>query len=256
MVWLDEQRDGVAEGRGKVPTILKKTSELAVKLAALGLSYQQASGWVGSVKSSLCRWVRQKVLEEPELRGLVLELYGIWTRFLWGPKELEVIRDDLGVVLGHFGSWEEAIDRGWQAGAQNPMHRVSDGDWAIAPELQLVYGRQAPHQLCHFHLLQEYRSNLGWAGWEEAKKLLSCQSRREGAEYVKIIVAVTGGRGAYWCRKALNQGLRHLDTGQERYKTTSRLERLTRELRRREKLGTAWSPHNLLALLEIRGLVN
>ena len=65
-----------------------------------------------------------------------------------------------------------------------------------------------------------------------------------------------GGKGTYWCRKALNQGLRHLDTGQERYKTTSRLECLNRELRRSEKLGTVWSPHNLLALLEIRGLIN
>ena len=250
---MSEQRDGVAGGRGALASVLNKSSDLAVKLAALGLRYQQASRWVGSVKSSLCRWVRQKVLGEPELRGQVLEQDGIWTRFLSGPKELKVIRDDLGVVLGHFGSWEEAIDRGWQAGAQDPLHLVSDGDRAIAQGLQLVYGRQAPHQLCHFHLLQEYRRNLGW---EEAKKLLSCQSRREGADYVKRIVAVTGGRGAYWCRKALNQGLRHLDTGQERYKTTSRLERLDRELRRREKLGTVWSPHNLLALLQIRGHIN
>lgn len=65
-----------------------------------------------------------------------------------------------------------------------------------------------------------------------------------------------GRQGAYWCRKALDQGLRHLDTGQEQYKTTSRLERLNRELRRREKLGTVWSPYNLPALLEIRGLIN
>ena len=120
----------------------------------------------------------------------------------------------------------------------------------------MVYGRQAPRQLCHFHLLQEYRRNIGREGWEEAKKLLSSQSRREGADYVKRIVEVTGGRGAYWCRKALNQGLRYLDAGQERYKTTSRLERLNRELRRWEKPGAAWPPHNLLALLEIRGLVN
>ena len=55
--------------------------------------------------------MRQKVLGEPELRGQVLELDGIWTRFLSGPMELKVIRDGLGVVLGHFGSWEEAIGR-------------------------------------------------------------------------------------------------------------------------------------------------
>ena len=227
-----------------------------MKLAALGLSYHQASEWVGSVKSSLCRWVQRKVLGEPGFQGRVLELDGIWTRLRSGPVELKVIRDDSGVVLGHFGSWEEAIDRAWQAGATDPLHLVSDGDRSIAQGLQMIYGRQAPHQLCHFHLLQEYRRNIGWPGWEEAKKLLSSQSRQEGVYYVKRIVAETGGRGAHWCRKALNQGLRHLDTGQERFKTTSRLERLNRELRRREQMGTVWSPHNLLALLEIRGLIN
>ena len=122
------------------------------------------------------------MLGEPELRGQVLELDGIWTRFRTGLAELKVIRDELGVALGHFGTWEEAIDRGWQAGATDPRHLVSDGDRAIGHGLQMVYGRQAPHQLCHFHLLQEYRRNLGWAGWEEAKLLLSSQSRREGAD--------------------------------------------------------------------------
>lgn len=198
----------------------------------------------------------RKALGESELRGQVLEPDGIRTRFRSGPVELKVIRDGLGVVLGHFGSWEEAIDRAWQSGATDPLPLVSDGDRAIAQGLQMVYGRQAPRQLCQFHLLQEYRRNTGWEGWEEAKKLPASRSRQEGADCVKRIVEVTGGQGAYCCRKALEQGLRHLDTGQEQYKTTSRLERLNRELRRREKLGTVWSPHNLLALLEIRGLIN
>ena len=35
---------------------------------------------------------------------------------------------------------------------------------------------------------------------------------------MRRIVDSTEGRGAYWCRKAMNQGLRHLNTGQERYK--------------------------------------
>ena len=34
------------------------------------------------------------------------------------------------------------------------------------------------------------------------------------------------------------------------------LERQNREYRRREKMGTVWSPHNLLALLQIMGLIN
>ena len=220
------------------------------------MSYTQARQWEGSVKSSLCRWVRQKALGRPEMSGKVLELDGLWARNRRGPVELKQIRGDLGIGLGHFGTWEEVIDGAWQAGTEASVHLVSDGDRAIAHGLQMVYGLQAPHQLCHFHLLQEYRRNIGWEGWQEAKKRLSSQCRQEGVDYVKGIMASTGGRGAYWCRKALNQGLRHLETGQERYKTTSRLERLNRELRRREKLGTVWSPHNLLALLQVRGPVN
>ena len=133
----DEQRDVLVGRRGTVPPVRKKTSALAVKLAPLGLSSQQASGWVGSVKSSLCRWVRRKVLGELELGGRVLELDGIWTRFRSGPVELKD-RDELGVVLGNFGSWEEAIDQAWQVGATDPQHLVSDGDRAIALGLQVV----------------------------------------------------------------------------------------------------------------------
>ena len=39
-------------------------------------------------------------------------------------------------------------------------------------------------------------------------------------------------------------------------RTTSRLERRNRELRRREKLGMVWTEHNLLALLPEQGLLN
>ena len=48
-------------------------------------------------------------------------------------------------------------------------------------------------------------------------------------------------------------------TGQAAHRTTSRLERHNRELRRREKLGTVWTvwtEHNLLALLQEQGLIN
>ena len=190
-----------------------KTSDLAVKLAASELSYTQARQWEGSEKSSLCRWVSQKALGRPEMAGKVLELDGLWARNRRGPVELKVIRDDLGIVLGQFGTWKEVIDRAWQAWAEAPVHLVSDGDRAIAHGLKMVYGRLAPHQLCHFHLLQNYRRNIGWEGCEEAEKLLSSRSRQEGVEYAKGIVASTRGRGAYWCRKALNLGLRHLDTG-------------------------------------------
>ena len=63
----------------------------------------------------------------------------------------------------------------------------------------------------------------------------------------------TAGTARYWCEKALSKGLRHLATGQVAHRTTSRLERHNRELRRREQLGTE---HNLLALLPEQGLIN
>ena len=65
-----------------------------------------------------------------------------------------------------------------------------------------------------------------------------------------------GGAANYWCEKALSKGLSHLATGQASHRTTSRLERHNRELRRREKLGTVWTEHNLLALLREHGLIS
>ncbi|MCH8310898.1 MAG: hypothetical protein IIB17_10470 [Chloroflexi bacterium] len=99
-------------------------------------------------------------------------------------------------------------------------------------EEQMVYGSKAAHQLCQFHLLQEAR------------------------KFAVKIVDLTDGHATYWCRKALAQGLIHLRTGQDRYKTTSRLERFQREIRRRDSMGTLWSPHNLLILLQRRGLIS
>ena len=145
-----------------------------------------------------------------------------------------------------------------------PVHVVSDGDRAIAAGLQTVYGQEVPHQLCHFHLLREYRRNPGWDGWAEARGLLASESVAEGRQWARRVEALTGGQARYWCRKALRQGLRHLETGPTDFKTTSRLERQNREYRRREKMGTVWTPHNpvssagqaLLILLQKSGLIN
>ena len=83
-----------------------------------------------------------------------LELDGLWTRTSRGRTELKVIRNTAaGTALRAFGSWAEVIDRAWQLGAQHP---VSDGDGAIAAGIEPVYGGEAPHQLCAFHLLREY----------------------------------------------------------------------------------------------------
>ena len=60
-----------------------------MKLAALGLSYAAASGRVGAVKSSLCRWLRRTPLQLPQLAGRVLEMDGLWTRTRAGPVEMK-----------------------------------------------------------------------------------------------------------------------------------------------------------------------
>ena len=222
----------------------------------MGLSYAAASGWVGAVKSTLCRWLKREPLDQPELRGRVLEMDGLWTRTAAGRVEMKVIRDERGKALATFASWEAAIDQVWRQGAAAPDHVVSDGDRAIAAGLEMVYGREVPHQLCHFHLLREYRRNLGSEGWAEARRLLASASVAEAQRWARRVVALTGGQAEYWCRKALREGLRHLQTGQGRFKTTSRLERQNREYRRRERQGTVWSPHNLSILLQKRGLIN
>ena len=65
-----------------------------------------------------------------------------------------------------------------------------------------------------------------------------------------------GWGGGYWCEKVLSKGLRHLATWQVAHRTTSRLERHNRELRRRERLGMVWTEHNLLALPQEQGPLN
>jgi len=77
-----------------------------------------------------------------------LELDGLWTRTRSRRTGLKAIRDAAaGTALGTFGSWAEVIDRAWQLGAQRPQHLVSDGDGAIAAGIELVYDREAAHQV-------------------------------------------------------------------------------------------------------------
>ena len=86
--------------------------------------------------------------------------------------------------------------------------------------------------------------------------LLNADSLAEGRAWARQIMRATAGAARYWCDKTLSKGLRHLTTGQVTHRTTSRLERHNRELRRREQLGTVWTEHNLLALLPEQGLLN
>ena len=82
-----------------------------MRLAALGLSYAQVCRLVGSVKSTLCRWVIRETLKEPVLSGQVWELDGMWTRTRSGSREMGVIRCERGNALGSFKPWSEVIDQ-------------------------------------------------------------------------------------------------------------------------------------------------
>ena len=136
----------------------------------------------------------------------VLELDGLWTRTSRGRTELKVIRNAAaGTALGAFGPWAEVIDRAWQLGAQRPQHLVSVGDGAIAAGIELVYGGDAQHQLCAFHLLREYRRNIGTAGFAAARQLLDATSLSEGREWARRIMRATAGAARYWCVKALSK---------------------------------------------------
>ena len=92
---------------------------------------------------------------------------------------MRVILDETGTSLGSFEPWFEAIDQAWRQAELTPVHLVSDDEGAIAAGIELVYGREAPRQLWQFHLLREYRRNVGYQGFRAAKALLGSASRAE-----------------------------------------------------------------------------
>ena len=71
----------------------------------------------------------------------------------------------------------------------------------------------------------------------------------QAREYVGRIMALAGVEEWHWRVKVLGKGLPHLRTSATRYRTTSLLERFNREMRRRDRMGTVWTIHNLLDLL-------
>ena len=154
---------------------------------------------MGCVKSTVCKGLRKAPLAAPELPpDGTPEPDGLWTRTHSGRTELKVIRNAAaGTALGAFGPWAEVIDRAWQLGAQRPQHLVSDGDGAIAAGIELVYGGEAPHQLCAFRLLREYRRNIGAAGFAAARRLLDAGSLAEGREWALRIMRATAGAARY-----------------------------------------------------------
>ena len=112
----------------------------------------------------------------------------------------------------------------------------------------MTYGRGTPHQLRQFHLLREYKRNIGGVGFSEAKALLGSDDMDQARKCAGQIVALTRG-------KALRKGLTHPSDGRARYRATSLLDRFNREIRSRERMGTVWTVHNLLELLQLRGVL-
>ena len=97
---------------------------------------------------------------------------------------------------------------------------------------------------------------MGRRDLRRRRRLMNAGSLAEVEGSAAQVLRETDEAAAYWCEKALSKGLRHLATGQVGHRTTSRLERHNRDLRRREQLGTVWTEHNLLALLQKQGLIN
>ena len=111
---LDSHRPSAENTERDATAGARRTSEFAVRLAVLGVSYAQAGWSMRSVKSTLCRWVRRETLRQPVLSGRAWELHGLWTRIRSGPGEMRVIRDELGTVLESFEPWADMIDRIWR----------------------------------------------------------------------------------------------------------------------------------------------
>ena len=227
----------------------KKIRDEAMRLAAQGMIYERVGNMLGFAKSKLCKWLMQERCKCPKLLGEALELDGMWTRVACGNVELKVARGERRVAIVAAGSWENTLVAAREQSASAPRHIVSDRDRAIEGAIDMAYGRSAPHLLC------EYKRNIGKVGISEAKALLGSDDMEQDRKYVGPIVALTGGKAWHWYVKALRKGLTHLQTGESRYRTTSLLERFNREIRARERMGTAWTVHNLLALLQLRGVL-
>lgn len=228
-----------------------------MRLAALGLSYARVGEMLGFAKSTLCKWLKQEKMRRVEMRGEVLEMDGVWMRMRGGKAEMKVVRDETGAALGTFGSWEDALDDVYDSGVVSPAHIVSDGDRAIESAIGLVYGGKDRHQLCQFHLLREYRRNIGGAGFAEARALLDADSLPQARELAESIMSLTGGRAAYWCAKALKQGLVHLGNRIWQIQDDIQAGALSSGVEASRADGhRMWTMHNLLVLLQIRGLLH
>ena len=90
----------------------------------MGLSYAKVGELLGFAKSSLCRWIGSERLEGVRMSGDVLEMDGVWVRTQARKVELKVVRDDAGVALGSFGSWEDALNEAYDSGVEQSVRWI------------------------------------------------------------------------------------------------------------------------------------
>ena len=237
-------------GKGQTRKLYsKKIRDEAMRLAAQGMIYERVGNMLGFAKSKLCKWLMQERCKRPKLLGDAMELDGVWTRVACGNVELKVARDERGVAIVAAGNLENTLAAAREQSASAPRHIVSDRDRAIEGTIDMAYGRGDLHLLC------EYKRNIGKVGISKAKTLLGSDDMEQARKYVGRIVALAGGKAWHWYVKALRKGLTHLRTGESRYRTTSLLERFNWEIRSRERMGIAWTVHNLQVLLQLRGVL-
>ena len=178
-------------GNGQIRKMYPK--KYAMRLAAMRVSYERVGNMLGFAKSTLCKWLKQEQYMRPKLSGETLELDEVWTRIAGGNVELKAASDERGVALAFAGSWEDAVAAARDLCAAAPRHAVSAVDSAI----DMTYDKDTSHHLCQFHLLREYKRNIGSVGFSDAKALIGADYMKQAREYAGRIVALTGGKAWY-----------------------------------------------------------
>ena len=112
---------------GKRQARKRYSKKYAMRLAALGVSYERVGNTLGFDKSAPRKWLKGEQCKRPKLSGEALELEEVWTRVAGGKVELKAARDERGVALASAGSWEDALMAALEQGAAAPRHIAATG---------------------------------------------------------------------------------------------------------------------------------
>ena len=61
----------------------------------------------------------------------------------------------------------------------------------------MAYDKDTPHQLCQFHLLREYKRNIGIVEFSETNALLDADDMEQARGYAGLILALTGDKARH-----------------------------------------------------------